>query len=323
MIENYIRVSFRSLQSVKKVVVRITIVLTTLLFVTGAAYAQNSLGLGGSEQSIRPEGPFASVLFWIQQQQQVFYKAMTSSLIAMKTDPSNLLYLVGLSFAYGIFHAAGPGHGKAVISSYMLANEVAAKRGIFLSFTSAFLQGLTAIVVISIILLALRGTGIKSSSISSFLEIASYFLVMMLGIYLVWKKLIVSNSSHQHDANCGCGHQHAPDPRTLEGDPGIREALSAIAAVGVRPCTGAIIVLTFAFLNGLYLGGVLSTFAMSLGTGITVATLALMAVTAKNTALKLANLQDSMESIHRAIEIGGAILVFAIGLLLFSAAVGF
>ena len=60
----------------------------------------------------------------------------------MRTDGSKMWLLVGLSFAYGIFHAAGPGHGKAVISSYMLANEVALRRGILLSFVSAFLQAL-------------------------------------------------------------------------------------------------------------------------------------------------------------------------------------
>ena len=67
----------------------------------------------------------------------------------MRDDGGKLWLLVGLSFAYGIFHAAGPGHGKAVISSYMLANEVALRRGILLSFVSAFLQALTAILVMA------------------------------------------------------------------------------------------------------------------------------------------------------------------------------
>ena len=76
----------------------------------------------------------------------------------MREDGSKLWVLVGLSFAYGVFHAAGPGHGKAVISSYMLANEVALRRGIMLSFVSAFLQALTAILVMALVFLVLRGT---------------------------------------------------------------------------------------------------------------------------------------------------------------------
>ena len=310
------------------------------------AIAQSSLGLGRSEQAIRPDGLFAGILFWIQQQQQAFYKAMTTSLAALKNNESTAWYLIGLSFAYGVFHAAGPGHGKAVISSYVLANEVAAKRGIALSFASAMLQGITAILVISAIMLFLRGTGIKTNNLAGSLEITSYFLVMMLGLYLLWTKLFrhrpaVSAASandqdnhdhgdhhhhdghhhhhHHHHDDCGCGHSHAADPSTLSGKFGGREAFTAIMAVGLRPCSGAIIVLTFAFLNGLFVAGILSTFAMSLGTGITVATLATLAVTAKNTALKVAGMQNNVVVFHRIVEIGGAALVFVIGFLLFSA----
>ena len=316
-----------------------------LLFIADG-HAQSSLGIGRSQQAIRPEGMFAGLLFWIQQQQQAFYKAMVAALKAMKSDSTKVLWLAGLSFAYGIFHAAGPGHGKAVISSYMLANEVAAKRGIILSFASALLQGLTAIVVIGTLLLFLRGAGIKSSSITGYLEITSYFCVMMLGLYLIWVKIFRKghhhhshahshehshehdhkhNHEHHHDHHdhgddCGCGHSHAPDPKMLEGKLGLKEAWSAILAVGLRPCTGAIIVLSFAFLNGLYLGGILSTLAMSIGTGITVSALALLAVLAKNTAVSIAGLQDRVGGIHRAIEIAGAVFVFLIGFLLFTAA---
>ncbi len=329
----------------------IILVLEGWYFAAGDAIAQSSLGLGRSEQAIRPEGMFAGILFWIQQQQQSFYKAMTGALKAMKTDPGNLWVLIGLSFLYGIFHAAGPGHGKAVISSYMLANEIAAKRGIMLSFVSVLLQGVSAITVIGLILLALRGSGIKTNDLAGFLEISSYFLVMMLGLYLLWSKIFRphhhhghshhdhshdhDHSSHDHsghghtghghshdDHKCddGCGHLHAPDPKQLEGRFGFGEAWSAILAVGLRPCSGAIIVLTFAFLNGLYAGGILSTFAMSIGTGITVATLALMAVSAKNLAIRIAGMQDAVGIIHRVIEIAGAAMIFLIGLMLFTAA---
>ena len=302
-----------------------------LLIDISDVFAQSSLGVGRSEQAIRPEGYFAGILFWIQQQQQSFYKAMTTSLKAIKEDGNAIWYLAGLSFAYGIFHAAGPGHGKAVISSYMLANEVAAKRGILLSFASAMLQGITAVVVISAIMLFLRGTGIKTTNLAGSLEITSYFLVMLLGVYLLWTKIFKAkvahvktyeehtDPNHVHNDDCGCGHSHAADPKMLEGKLGAKEAWSAIIAVGLRPCSGAIIVLTFAFLNGLYLAGIFSTFAMSIGTGITVATLALIAVGAKNVAIKITGAQNSLATIHRVIEISGAALVFILGFVLFSA----
>src|SRR5262249_24954693 len=99
-----------------------------------------------------------------------------------------------------------------------------------------------------------------------------------------------------------------------------RTAWSALVAVGLRPCSGALIVLTFAFLHGLWAGGILSVIAMAVGTGITVSILATIAVTAKNWAVRLAGGNGRWGSrIHTAIEILGAAFVMIVGLLLLSA----
>lgn len=156
---------------------------------TGAALAQSSLGIGAAEPAITPTGPFAGTLQWINTQQQAFYRTLTGALKAMRDDGSNLWILIGLSFAYGVFHAAGPGHGKAVISSYMLANEVALRRGVVLSFASALLQGLTAIVLMGIVFLALRGTSISMTDAARFLETVSFGLIAVFGAWLLWRKL--------------------------------------------------------------------------------------------------------------------------------------
>ena len=132
--------------AVSKTAVRIVFAFLTVAYVLSHflthAHAQSSLGIGTNEATLPSTGLFAHWMNWINVQQQQFYRALTGALKAMRNDGSKLWLLVGLSFAYGIFHAAGPGHGKAVISSYMLANEVALRRGIMLSFVSAFLQAL-------------------------------------------------------------------------------------------------------------------------------------------------------------------------------------
>ena len=310
------------------------------------ALAQNSLGLGSPEQAIRPDGVFAPLLMWIKNQQQHFYLLMQNELKAMRQDGSHVWWLIGLSLAYGVFHAAGPGHGKAVISSYMIANEVAARRGIVLSFASAFAQAVTAIVVVSGFVLVLRGYGLKQSDATTWLEIASYGAVTLLGAWLLWSKIFGRGHNHknghghghahhdhtrEHDHDHGhghghehgpdCGHSHAPDPGQIGGgDFGLRQAWSAILAVGLRPCSGALIVATFAFLNGLYFAGIASTFAMALGTGITVAALAALAVWAKDLAIGIGGAAERTAIIHRSIEIAGAAFVFIIGLTLLSAA---
>jgi nickel/cobalt transporter (NicO) family protein len=305
-----------------------------------AAHAASSLGIGNNEVAVAPTGMFAGLFHWINTQQRTFYRAMTGALKSMRDDGSRAWLLVGLSFAYGIFHAAGPGHGKAVISSYMIANEVALRRGIMLSFVSSFLQALTALMVVGGTFLVLRGTSVSMDDATWVMEVASFAMITAFGAWLLWKKafrpffvtepaltLAHAGHSHSHDhAHHGadqvcedCGHSHAPDPSLLQDQFDWRTAWSAIAAVGMRPCSGALIVLTFALLNGLYVGGVLSVLAMALGTAITVSALATLAVTAKNTAVRLARSDSAAQRIHRTAEISGAALVFVLGLMLLGA----
>lgn len=322
---------------------QILMALVALLCLTSQSFAQSSLGIGASETQIVIDGPFASILAIINDYQQQFYRALTGALKDMRDDPSKLWLLVGMSFAYGVLHAAGPGHGKAVISSYMIANEIELKRGVVLSFLSALLQGISAIIVVGLVYFALRSSSVSMSDATHFLELASYTLIIMFGVWLLWKKLRAwqvrntashhshshhHNHSHDHDHDhtgsndiCShCGHSHMPNPQSVSGQFSLKQAWSAILAVGIRPCSGAIIVLSFALLNGLYLGGILSVFAMAIGTAITVSTLATLAVTAKNTAVKFANSEHAAYRIGSSIEILGAVLVILLGILLLSAA---
>ncbi|TAA64827.1 nickel/cobalt transporter [Shinella sp. JR1-6] len=310
----------------------------------GLAHAQSPLGIGSAEPGFNTTGTFGSLFGWINAQQQGFYRAMTGALKEMRGNPWAASTLVGLSFAYGVFHAAGPGHGKAVISSYMLANEVELKRGVALSFLSSILQGIVAILLVGAAYLFLRGTTVSMTDATRALEIGSYALIALFGAWLLFRKLRPAerrasalgaqavevhdhdHHGHAHHHHAGeicstCGHAHAPDPSLLKGERfALREAWSAIVAVGLRPCSGALIVLSFALLNGLYLGGLLAVFAMSIGTAITVSTLATLAVTAKGAAVRFAGNGSAAARVGSAIEIGGAALVMVLGLLLLGAA---
>jgi len=325
------------------------------LIVTAAgisvAHAQSPLGIGTAEPSFNTSGIFGGFFAWINMEQQRFYHTLTEAIKAMRDDPWHLWSLIGLSFAYGVFHAAGPGHGKAVISSYMIANETELKRGVLLSFLSSMMQGGVAILLVGAAYLVLRGSSISMTQATHFLEVASYALIAAFGGWLLFRKLrgmrarrlapavahghghAHSHAHHNHDHSHGhshslahgevcdtCGHAHAPDPSMLKGDRfALREAWSAIIAVGLRPCSGALIVLSFALLNGLYLGGVLSVFAMSIGTAITVSVLATLAVTAKDLAVRYASSGSSAMRISNGIEISGALLVLVLGIVLLGA----
>ncbi len=122
------------------------------------------------------------------------------------------------------------------------------------------------------------------------------------------------------DICADCGNAHIADPSTLGDDFNWKTAWSAIFSVGLRPCSGALIVLTFALLNGLMVGGLLSVFAMAFGTFLTVAFLATLAVTAKNTALRFAGSSAMSGRLKAAIEVGAALFIALTGALLLSAA---
>ncbi|OJF96597.1 nickel/cobalt transporter [Pararhizobium antarcticum] len=302
------------------------------------AHAQSPLGIGTAEPAFQTTGLFGGFFSWVNMEQQGFYRTLTGALKGMRENPWQLTSLIGLSFAYGVFHAAGPGHGKAVISSYMIANETELKRGVLLSFMSSFLQGIVAILLVGAAYLVLRGSSISMTQATHFLEVVSFALIAIFGGWLLFRKLRAMAASraatidhhtghahpghdhhnHAHGEVCDtCGHAHAPDPSLLKGDRfALREAWSAIIAVGLRPCSGALIVLSFALLNGLYLGGILSVFAMSIGTALTVSLLATLAVTAKGFAVRYASSDAAAVRVGNGIEIAGALLVLVLGLIL-------
>ncbi|WP_417672191.1 DUF1007 family protein [Roseibium sp.] len=282
--------------------------------------------------------------------QQDFYQKLIGAMRSFRANPNAGWLLIGLSFAYGVFHAAGPGHGKAIISSYVVANNETLKKGVALSFVSAFAQAVTAVLLVGGAAVVLNLTSIAIQDTARWFEIGSYALVMLLGLYLLWQKALRPwlrgdgghdhhdhghhdhhhNDDHDHHHNIGndgvcstCGHAHAPTPDMVQGRLSLTRAASIVVAVGLRPCSGALIVLVFALAQGMMLAGIAATFAMALGTGITVAVLAGMAVGARDLAVRLFGDGSVIATrIHRTIEVAGALIVFLLGLSLLVAAIG-
>lgn len=261
----------------------------------------------------RPSPPASLSLWqrgqvWLQGTQHRFYRQLTQSLKTLRAEGSLAAgWSLGfISFLYGIFHAAGPGHGKAVISAYLLANERQLRRGIFLAFLSSAFQALSAIVIVSGALIFARAAFGTTRQLSHYLELASYALIAAMGAVMLYRsaRQLFSRPAgtevvpaehghdhhhdHHHDGDCGCGHVHMPAPGALDDDWSLRRALAISFAVGLRPCSGALIVLVFAAGIGIYAAGIGATFAMALGTAITVSAIAILAVGSRNLAFKLA-----------------------------------
>ncbi len=272
--------------------------------------------------SIRVVPFLTDPVLWVRGKQQNFYGAMSGALRAMRDGNAftSGIMLMFLSFGYGVFHAAGPGHGKAVISAWLLATENQLRRGILVAFMSAIVQAVTAVTIVSFLFLFVAGVGTAAKDVARFLEIGSYAMIATMGGYLFWTGLklfsifakfpsftkqsglvsianhsnpdqhfyILASTPHVHGENCDCGHSHAPTAQDVTGSLTWYKAFSLAFAVGVRPCTGALLVLVFANTIGIYWAGVASTFAMALGTFITVSVVATIAVYSKKLAERLA-----------------------------------
>jgi nickel/cobalt exporter len=343
-----------------------------------AASASLLLAAGALDAAMAQAGPFGvgrapapppaadGFVGWILAKQAEFSLAMRGMLRSAKADGSAVWGLLGLSFLYGIFHAAGPGHGKAVISSYVVANNETWRRGVILSFASALLQAVVAVAFVGVAAVLLNATMATMCRSERYIEIASYALIALIGLRLIWVKgrgflstarnvgrplhavgAEVSrprdhehhhdhhghdhhhHDHHHHDHDHGhhhhhgeehasaWGHAHGPEPSELAGRGGWQRGLSAIVAVGVRPCSGAILVLVFALAQGLFWAGVAATFVMALGTAITVAAIATIAVGARSFAARFASSQSGYGMLAmRGIEVGAAVVIFAFGALL-------
>jgi len=339
--------------------------------VLGAADALAQNPFGAPKGAPPPAPPPEGIMGWLLAKQAEFYRLLSGAIRNAKTDGSAAWLLMGLSFAYGIFHAAGPGHGKAVISSYLVANEETWKRGITLSFASALVQALVAIAVVGIAPALLDATAKTMSNAVWWIEIASYLLIALVGGRLLYAKGLAfwrewqflrapktlgaaataphvhhhhdhaHDHGHHHDAldhahhhnhahanpahgEAGhvhdehCGHSHGPTPDQLAGPGGWRRGLMAIFAVGLRPCSGAILVLVFALAQGIFWAGIAATLVMGLGTAITVAAIATLTVTATGLAARVAATRTGYGALAlRGVEVAAAafVLLFGIALL--------
>ena len=182
------------------------------------AAPRNPFDVGVREGSGPP--PSQGISAWILSQQIRFERMLSGAVRAIKSDASAFWTLLGISFAYGVFHAAGPGHGKAVVASYMLANERSLRRGVVISIMAALLQGLVAVLIVGILAALLNATSARMRQAANLVEIASYAGLALLGAWLIWRKgrgLLAALGfgaahAHVHDAKpaqAHAAHDHA------------------------------------------------------------------------------------------------------------------
>ena len=256
--------------------------------------------------------------------QSAFYKSIQTAVAALKQDGAAIWSVMGLGFAYGAFHAAGPGHGKAVIAAYLVSNERAVVKGVGLSFAAALVQAFVAIALVGAVAIAFRATAATMTEVARYVELASFAAVAALGAVLLWRKAgkalgvaALARDPRAAPEAQACDHVHLPPPEALEHITRWRELAGLVLAAGIRPCSGALIVLVFGLSQGLFAAGVAATLAMAIGTGLTTGAIATLAVFAKRLALRFAGgrgLAGALAVVG--LEVLAAAFVFVLGVAL-------
>src|SRR5690606_30250520 len=144
---------------------------------------------GNAAQS--EQGIFSRLQVWILETQQSLHRDLARTVRELKADPFQAgLTLILLSFVYGVLHAAGPGHGKAVISSYVIANRETARRAVAISFASAMVQGFSAVSLVLGLGLILNMAGFEMQAAVSRMEAVSFAFVALIGAWLFGGQLM-------------------------------------------------------------------------------------------------------------------------------------
>lgn len=289
-------------------------------------------------------GGFQVLSYQLLSWQRDLHRALTVTITELSQTPSaaTWMMLIGVSFGYGVFHAAGPGHGKAVLATYLASHGGAMRRALGLSFAASMLQGVTAIALVVVLVHALGWVTRQAMGSVTVVEQASFLLVALLGVWLcvrALKQLYAAyrlpsaqahnhspthqfhhrhehthqHDHHQHDASCGCGNAHHIAPaNALDW----RTAIMTVVSIGMRPCSGAVLMLGAASLLGQFMLGIAAVVAMSLGTGLTVSALALATVFARDWAKRRLVSQRQRQRGHKIaawLALTGGVVIVALG----------
>lgn len=280
-------------------------------------------GLGGAETLARHAADG----------QRDVQNAMAGALRRLKGgEPQALAALWALCFGYGFLHAAGPGHGKLVIGSYGLGRRVPMGRLAGLALASSLAQAATAVLLVGLGLTVLGWTHDRMTALADRgLAVLSAVLIGGIGGWLLWRGLralrrsTVRTAPHPpHDptyvpalgadptACATCGHAHGPTPEEAARVRSLREALALIAAVAVRPCTGALFLLIITWRMEIWAAGVMGAFVMALGTAFVTIAVALASVSLRESALLAARSGPALARALGAAELLAGALVLAV-----------
>lgn len=285
------------------------------------------------------------VLFKVTEWQRIFNLELSSSLRELEKNQGKAgVTLVYISFLYGVFHAIGPGHGKFILTSYLAIEKTKLFQALKISFISAFVQGVVAVLLVTTIVAIFTLSRQYFNLTLKWVERGSFTIMILFGSYWCYQvfkktsnkqklkiksisfsqktdeKLPLVSLPHIHGKNCGCGHKHLPTFDEMKKLQDWKAELMTILSIGTRPCSGAILVLFLSYTLNLYMWGVFSALMMAIGTGLTLSLFAYFVVAARDRAVKMSYWYLSIETnrkLVRFLKLTAGVILILLGVALF------
>lgn len=226
----------------------------------------------------------------------------------MRDDPlgAPLWTFLAMAFLYGIVHALGPGHGKAIVGSYFLNRPGTLKQGMQLGFLFAFTH------VFSAVFLLLVGRALLQTSAGSLLASADHWLQKISAMLLIFIGILLTTRTLR---TC-LPHREALMPHNPKAD--LKNLCSVAAAAGLIPCPGAALILLFALSQQLLVPGLLAMLALALGMALTVTLSAVATIVTRGALLRVLPTSRSVVVAGRILGVGGGLVIATLGAVLLS-----
>ncbi len=217
------------------------------------------------------------------------------------------LSLLSIAFIYGVVHAAGPGHGKAVAMSFMMSRKASIGSGVLFGTLVAFFHALSgSICVLSLYFIVNKGIAGTLGTVSYTTQVVSFSMITLLGLGIFLTKC----------------HTLFFKPRIKSSQPKLSDAdmdesrmalLPWAFTVGMIPCPGVIMVLLFCLSMGMSGLGLLLAAFICLGMAVTISFVVVLVAAGKKFSIDALSREGDAKRIELIIGMISGLMITALG----------
>ncbi|WP_088226011.1 sulfite exporter TauE/SafE family protein [Desulfosporosinus sp. FKB] len=202
----------------------------------------------------------------------------------------DLSYTFPIVLGLGALHSLEPGHGKGIITAYLVTTGAKVKDAVMIGLISAMAHTLSIVLLVISTSSALKV--IMPQNLTYWIQLLSGVVVIYIGLDMIVKRFFPNN-----DTNNGCCHHHIghhyqkdcnhDEPISLKKRASLRNLFLMGFFIGLVPCPSALAILLAAVSADRIPLGLGLVAAFSIGSALTMVTIGLLVVKASSTFKRL------------------------------------